>query len=299
MWCSMSNGNVVVECVVETRNRFGESPVWSPADQALYWVDVTAPAVFRYRPRERELRQWAVPEDIGSIGLRRDGGFVAGMRSGLFRIDPARGWFEPIAAPEPAEAGTRFNDGKCDRAGRFWSGTMDDKSFAPIGKLYRLAPNGDCRQMGEGFIIINGIAWSPDNRLMYVADSRREIVYAYDFDLATGEIAARRQFISTEDIPGRVDGATVDTTGCYWCAHVRGGEVAQYDPDGRRVRRIKLPVLHPLMCNFGGPDLDVLYVTTATALLTADEVAGQPLAGALFAIYGTGARGVAEPEFGG
>jgi sugar lactone lactonase YvrE len=284
---------------METHNLLGESPVWSPDDQALYWVDVTAPAILRYRPRGGEMRSWTMPQDIGAIGLRRAGGFVAGLRSGLFRVDPARGWFECIASPEPAEAGTRFNDGKCDRAGRFWCGTLDDRTFSPVGKLYRLDPNGDCRTMATGFVVINGIAWSPDDKTMYVADSRREVVYAYDFDLATGEIARQRRFISTEDIAGRVDGATVDRDGCYWCAHVRGGEVAQYDPDGGRIRQIPLPVKYPPMCNFGGTELDVLYVTTSAALVTQDESAGQHLAGALFAIHGTGARGICEPFFAG
>ena len=288
-----------IECILETRDRFGESPVWHPAEAALYWVDVTAPALRRWRPATGELRTWPMPEDIGSIGLRRAGGLIAGMRSGFCRIDLPSGAVTPVAAPAPATPGTRFNDGKCDRAGRFWSGTLDDRDFSPVGALYRLEPDGACRRMADGFVLVNGIAWSPDDRTMYVADSRREVVYAWDFDLAGGDIANRRPFISTADIPGRVDGATVDRDGCYWCAHVRGGEVAQYDPAGRRMRRIALPVRYPLMCTFGGPALDTLYVTSATGLVTPEEAAAQPLAGALFAIRGTGAQGIAEPAFAG
>jgi sugar lactone lactonase YvrE len=290
--------SIEIECLHPGPDRFGESPLWDPRAEALWWVDVTAPALQCFDPATRTVDRFAMPEDIGSIGLRRAGGLVAGMRSGLWALDPAGGGRRLLAAP-PGEDGTRFNDGKCDRAGRFWSGTLDDRSFAAVGNLYRLDPDGGCRRMAEGFILVNGIAWSPDDRTMYVADSRREVVYAYDFDLASGTLGARRAFISTEDIPGRVDGATVDRDGCYWCAHVRGGEVAQYDPDGRRMRRIALPVRYPLMCSFGGPALDLLYVTSSAALVTAEEAAQQPLAGALFAIHGTGAAGLPEPEFAG
>lgn len=287
-----------VECLHTGRDRFGESPLWDPREAALWWVDVTAPALQRFSPDTRAVSRHPMPEDVGSIGLRRRGGLVAAMRSGIYGLDPSSGARALLAAPETGGA-TRFNDGKCDRAGRFWSGTLDDRDFSPVGNLYRLDPDGSCHRMASGFVLINGIAWSPDDRLMYVADSRREVVYAYELDLASGSLGARRRFISTEDIPGRVDGATVDRDGCYWCAHVRGGEVAQYDPDGRRIRRIPLPVRYPLMCTFGGRDLDVLYVTSSAALVTADEAAGQPLAGALFAIRNTGAIGLPEPAFAG
>ena len=130
-------------------------------------------------------------------------------------------------------------------------------------------------------------------------NSRREVVYRYEFDLASGSIVNRQPFISTEDVPGRVDGATVATDGTYWCAHVRGGQVAQYDPDGKLMRSIPLPVKYPLMCSFGGPDLSTLYVTTSLALVATEEAAEQPLAGGLFAIRGTGCRGIAEPVYGG
>ena len=286
-----------IECVVRCDNLYGESPVWSVAEQALYWVDVTAPAIHRFRPADKTTNRWPMPEHVGSIGLRASGGFVAGTRSGIHAIDPTSGRQECLARPDLGGANIRFNDGKCDRAGRFWSGTMDDATFAPVGALYRIGIDHGCTKLDEGFIIVNGIAWSPDDRLMYVADSRREVVYAYDFDLASGSIANRRKFISTEDVPGRVDGATVATDGTYWCAHVRGGQVAQYDPTGRLMTAIPLPVKYPLMCTFGGPELETLYVTTSRALVTEAEAPDQPLAGSLFAIHGTGARGIAEPLF--
>jgi L-arabinonolactonase len=288
-----------IECVVATRDQFGESPLWSPSDQSLYWVDVTAPAVRRYHPATCELRSWPMAEDIGSIGLRRAGGLVAGMRSGFYILDLDANLRKQLATPAGHDPRLRFNDGKCDRAGRFWSGTLDDVGFGPVGTLYRLGPDHRCAAMDSGFVLVNGLAWSPDDRFMYLADSRREVVYRYDFDLARGSIANRRPFISTEGIPGRVDGATVASDGTYWCAHVRGGQVAQYDPDGNLMRAIPLPVKYPLMCTFGGPDLTTLYVTTCLALVTPDEAADQPLAGALLAIHGTGCTGLAEPSYAG
>jgi sugar lactone lactonase YvrE len=238
-------------------------------------------------------------EDIGCIGLRRSGGLIAGMRSGIYALDLEAGTRQRLAGAEDCGRPVRFNDGKCDRAGRFWSGTLDDVGFAPVGALYRLGPDHRCHKLDEGFVLINGIAWSPDDATMYIADSRREVVWRYDYSLDDGTIANRRRFISTEDQPGRVDGATVAADGTYWCAHVRGGQVAQYDPAGRLIQAIRLPVKFPLMCSFGGSNMDILYVTTSAAMVAPDESAQQPLAGALFAIHGSGSRGVPEPCYGG
>jgi L-arabinonolactonase len=287
-----------VECIFEHQDGIGESPLWSAAEGALYWVDVTAPRIYRLVLDTRDFTQWATPEAVGSIALRKGGGLVAGMRSGIYVLDLDSGRREALFAHGSDRPGLRFNDGKCDRAGRFWSGTMDDQTFEPVGQLYRLQPDGRCEAADQGFIIINGIAWSPDNRTMYVADTRRDVVYAYDFDISSGAIAARRPWISTENIAGRVDGATVAHDGTYWCAHVRGGEVAQYDPTGRLIQTVRLPVRYPLMCSFGGPGLDILLVTTGRALATSEELAAQPLSGSVFAIHGTGSIGIPEGGYG-
>jgi sugar lactone lactonase YvrE len=152
--------------------------------------------------------------------------------------------------------------------------------------------------MQDGLVVGNGIAWSADDRSMYLADTLAGIVWRFDFDIATGELANRRPFISTAHIRGFVDGATVDADGCYWAALFRGGAVAQFDPDGKLVRHVLLPVSNPTMCTFGGPGLDILYVTSASRFLDEAERRAQPLAGHVFAIEGLGARGLAEPRFG-
>ena len=283
-----------VECVLRMQNTFGESPVWSAEERVLYWVDVKAPAVHRLEPGSGDLRTWPMLEDIGSIALRREGGLIAGMRSGFYTINLSTGTRQLVANPLLNEPMLRFNDGKCDRAGRFWCGTLDDSDFQPVGSLYRLDANYICQKLDGGFVLINGIAWSPDNKTMYVADSRREIVYQYDFSLADGTIENRRPFISTNSVPGRVDGATVASDGTYWCAHVRGGQVAQYDPAGKLIQAVTIPVRYPLMCTFGGLAMDILYVTTSAAMVGSDERFDQPLAGSLFAVHGTGSTGITE-----
>ena len=287
-----------VECLVERRDSIGKSPLWSASEGALYWIDVAAPSIYRLVLAAHELSQWPMPESIGSIAFRRGGGLVAGMRSGIYALELDSNHRIALFKLAGAPPELRFNDGKCDRAGRFWSGTMDDRTFSPVGQLFRLDPSGRCTVADQGFIIVNGIAWSPDNLTMYVADTRREVVYAYDFDSATGEIGGKRPWASTAEITGRVDGATVAQDGTYWCALVRGGAVAQYDPDGRLIRTITLPVKYPLMCSFGGSAMDVLFVTTSRALATPDELASQPLSGSVFAIHDTGSVGIAEGVFG-
>src|SRR5262245_53628499 len=287
-----------VECVLEHKDMIGESPLWSVSEAALYWVDVIGQSIYRLSFEGRHCAQWVMPEAIGSIAFRCGGGLIAGMRSGIYAVDIDSGRREALFKLGSVASGLRFNDSKCDRAGRFRSGTMDDQSFAPIGKLYCLDASGKWAVADEHFIIVNGIAWSPDNRTMYVADTRREVVYAYDFDVATGAIGRRRPWISTEKIAGRVDGATVAQDGTYWCAHVRGGEVAQYDPDGQLIQTLALPVKYPLMCSFGGPDMNILFVTTSRALSTPEELVSQPLSGSVFAIYDTGSIGIPEGEFG-
>ncbi|WP_217654043.1 SMP-30/gluconolactonase/LRE family protein [Variovorax sp. OV329] len=278
----------------------GESPLWDPRDQVLYWVDAYAGAIQRL-DATGGLARWPLPGPIGSLVLREAGGLVGAMEGGFFFVDlgapgePAR--LQAICDPAGEVPGTLLNDGKCDPRGRYWCGSRDRSLTHPIGRLYRLGAEGKCSTMDEGFIVSNGIAFSPEGKTLYLADSRQHTVFAYDFDLDSGAIRNRRVFVTTHAVGGRPDGATVDSQGYYWCALVHGGAIARFAPDGRLDRRVELPVRHPTMCSFGGPGLDVLYVTSANAMLADDERASQPLAGALFAIEGLGVRGLAEPRF--
>jgi L-arabinonolactonase len=277
----------------------GEAPCWRAEDQSLYWVDSFAPAIRRLDPSSGTVNSVAVPADIGSFVFATDGSVVAGMRSGFNRISLATGEVEPIVNPLSPDPRLMLNDGKCDRRGRYWCASVHSDFVGRQAELFRLDPDLTVRRIDGGFIIGNGIAFSPDDRQMYFADSRDEMVWVYDFDIDTGAVSNRRIFFSTADIEGRVDGATCDRDGNYWCALVHGHAVACISPEGRMTRRIEVPARHPTMVAFGGPDLDQLYVTSASSLLKPEERPAWPHAGKLFRIDGLGARGMAEPRFGG
>ena len=289
----------LVSIAVEQTDLLGESPYWRPADQCLYWVDSFAPAIRRLDPWTGEVKSFAMPADIGSFVFAADGSVIAGLRTGFSRIRLGQNGARFIANPLPRDPRLMLNDGKCDRRGRYWCASVHSDFVGRQAALYRLDPDLSTRQVDGGFIIGNGIAFSPDDRRMYLADSRDETVWVYDFDIVTATVSNRRIFFSTADIEGRVDGATCDTEGNYWCALVHGGAIACISPAGRLVERIAVPVRHPTMVAFGGPDLDQLYVTSATALLKPGERASWPAAGKLLRIDELGARGIAEPVFGG
>lgn len=287
-----------IETVLPGPFALGEGPCWNSGEGALYFVDALQPAIHRWHPVEGS-RTWPMPAIVGSFAMRRSGGLIASLQTGFAAVDLASGAVEPLVDPEPEKPANILNDGKCDRRGRFWCGTRDGALTAPSGALYRLDPDFSVRRMDQGFIVSNGIAFSPDDRTMYFADSRAETVFAYDFDIEEGAISNRRVFFSTRDIDGRCDGATVDAEGFYWCALVHGGRIARVDPKGRFDRIIDMPVKHPTMCVFGGDNLDTLYVTSAASMLSETERAAAPQAGALFAIHGLGTKGLPEPTFAG
>lgn len=297
-----------VACVSSTANDLGESPCWDAETKRLYWIDAWRAEIHALDPASGETRSAVLASalegrPIGSIGRHAGGGMIAGVKGGFWHLHPdfdrGSGSAHPVAAVEADRPpANRLNDGKCDRAGRFWCASVNTDHRSPTGALWRLEAGTAPALMQEGLTVGNGIAFSPDDRWMYLADTFTRTVWRYAFDLATGALADRRPFISTDHIRGFVDGATVDADGCYWAALFRGGAVAQFDPDGRLMRHIGLPVANPTMCTFGGAELDILYVTSASRFLDEEQKREQPLAGSLFAIGGLGARGLPEPRFG-
>lgn len=293
-----------VACVSSAANDLGKSPCWDVDAQRLYWIDAWRAEVHAFDPAtcrtsRADLGPALAGLPIGSIACKAGGGLVAGVRGGFYHLDldpPAARLIAAVEADRPST--NRLNDGKCDRAGRFWCASVNTDHRTPTAALWRLEQGKAPVPMEDGLTVGNGIAWSPDDRRMYLADTLAGIVWQYDFDIADGALANRRPFISTAHIRGFVDGATVDADGCYWAALFRGGAVAQFDPDGKLVRHIRLPASNPTMCTFGGPGLDVLYVTSASRFLDEAQRRDQPLAGCLFAIEGLGTRGLAEPRFG-
>ncbi len=287
-----------LDIAARTGDKLGEGVIWNPTERALYWVDAFAPAIRRLDPVTGEVTSWATPEIIGSLVFDERGTVVCGLESGFHRVSLDPWSMEPICNPQP-ETGIIFNDGKCDRRGRYFVGTMHREFLADRGVLWRLDPDLTCHRVDGGITVSNGLAWSPDDRVMYFADTRKDVVYAYDYDIETGEADRRREFISTAQRRGRIDGATVDVDGNYWAALIHEGAVGCFSPEGEEIRKVDLPVDHPTMCTFGGPALDSLYVVTSRRFLDEEGLADQPLAGSLFVATGLDAQGIPEPFFAG
>ena len=287
-----------VGCVLDARSLLGEGTLWDPQARVLYWVDIKRREIHRFDPASGRDEQWSTPQDVGSLAVRAKGGLVVAMKTGFHFFDPRTAKFTPVFDPEHHLPGNRFNDGKPDRQGRFWAGTMDDAEKLPSGGLYRLDTNLACTRAVDGIICSNALCWSPDSRTLYFADSCRHTIWAWDFDADAGEISNRRVFVEVPPSEGDPDGATVDAEGGVWVAHWGGWRVTRYDPDGRVERVVTMPVQKPTCPMFGGPELDVIYVTSASIQLSPDELRRQPQAGGIFA-FEPGVKGLPEAYFAG
>ena len=286
------------ELVFDARNAVGESPVWVPAEQSLYWVDIPARRLLRWHAASGEVRHWAAAEMIGCIAPCASGGWVCAMETGVFHMSTDSGAALQGAMLAPvrhAMPGMRFNDGRCDRQGRFRAGTMlmDMSAAQPVGVLYALE-GATLKPLADGLMVPNGLAFSPDGRTMYLSDSHPKVqqIWAYDYDTDTGTPSNRRLFVDMTPLPGRPDGAAVDEDGCYWICGNDAGLVHRFTPEGKLDRSLELPVKKPAMCAFGGANLDTLYVTTIRP--EGVDLADQPLAGGVFALS-PGTRGLPEP----
>ena len=285
-------------CVLDVKAKLGESPTWSASEQALWFVDIHAPSLHRFDPVTGADAAIPMPSSIGCFGLRARGGFVVALRDGIWLAD-AHGRLERKVADAPYDPDHhRFNDGRVDRQGRFWVGSMNERRDAASAALHRLDANHTFHRVLDGITVSNGIAWSPDSRTMYHADTPTLTVRAFDFDAAGGRPSNPRTFARWERETDRPDGAAVDSKGHYWIAHFRGGKVVEIDPAGRSVREIPFPAMCPTMCAFGGPDLKTLYVTSARQDRPADEIERFPQSGGVFAMR-VDVPGLPEPRYAG
>ena len=278
----------------------GEGPMWCARSNALYWIDIGGRQLHR-RSLDGQVANWRLPGRPGCVERRDDGLLVIAMGEGLHAFDPATGALS-LMMPVPLGPGQRFNEGKVDPRGRLLFGSMQD-NMGPNGEAIPLerwegklfcVDNGDLAILDREIGISNTVAFSPDNRLLYFADSLRNAIYVYDYDIESGAATNRRVFFD-EDGLGLPDGSAIDTDGCLWNARWGAGMILRITPDGRIDRRIELPVTQPTSCAFGGPDLDTLFVTSACGGLDEGLLASQPLNGGVLAIAGL-AKGMAIPE---
>jgi L-arabinonolactonase len=290
-----------IEVLVDVKTTLGEGPLWDVEQQRLYWIDSFDGRVFRATADGREIRSWDVPQKIGSMALRKDGeGAVVSLARGFHLLDFKTGDVELIVDPEPGRNNNRLNDGKVDQRGRFVAGSMDTMEEGPNGALYRLDPDFSLHKLDDGIIVSNGPCWSPDGGTFYFADSWSGEIWAYDYDLSTGGVSNRRTFTKVDTTRGgAADGSTVDAEGYVWNAQVYDGKLVRYDPAGKVDMTIEMPVKKVTSVMFGGPDLDVLYVTSMAKPPLPRFPGDGVLRGSLFAIYELGIRGIPEPRFAG
>lgn len=287
-----------IEVALDARAIIGESPIWSSAEKTLYWIDIKKPALHRYDPQNGACRTWAVSSDVGAFALLDGNAALLALRHGIHRLDLTSGALESIAAPPFDPKLFRFNEGQCDDNGRFWVGVM----FDPIegspprqsSSLHSFTLSGGLRREDDAAELHNGMALSADRQCFFLTHSYSGSIYAFDFDPNTSSLGSRELFAQIPAAVGLPDGAAIDAEGGYWCAVHGGSRLQRYKPDGQLDREIMLPVSQPTMCAFAGDDLDVLYVTSASDGLDAEQMSVEPLAGALLRLR-PGVTGIARP----
>jgi sugar lactone lactonase YvrE len=288
------------ELILDAQNAVGESPVWHAGEQALYWVDIPAKAL-HCLTEGQGVQTWHASEMIGCIAMHASGGWIAAMESGIFHLLPNTDGSmleKPLASIKHPTVGMRFNDGRCDRQGRFLAGTMlmnmaDSRQEGCVGSYQK---NSVLKTIVQGLFTPNGMAFSPDGRTMYLSDShpKSQLIWAFDYDTASGTPSNRRVFVDMNPLPGRPDGAAVDEEGCYWICANDAGLVHRFTPQGKLDQSLQVPVKKPAMCAFGGADMKTLYVTSIRPANM--DLTDQPLAGGVFALR-PGVRGIPEPVF--
>lgn len=284
------------ECIWDAHAELGEGPLWSVREQALYWVDILGHRLHRYSPGEGQ-RSWQFDEEVSALAERADAaGLVMTRRHSFAAFNPRTEEMTHLAGLDVHIPGNRFNDGKCDRLGRFWAGTMDFACEQPTGSFYRLTPDLRCDRIDSGYVVTNGPTWSADWRTLYHNDSVNGRVYAFDFDLESGDVSNKRLFLQFSPEDGSPDGMTTDAEGGLWIAHWGASKLTRRDPQGKVMQTVELPCSQVTSCAFGGPNLTTLYITTAAGGLSPQQLEREPQAGGLFALE-TDIRGLPANMF--
>tara|TARA_B100000700_G_scaffold33357_1_gene32053 strand:+ start:19396 stop:20277 length:882 start_codon:yes stop_codon:yes gene_type:complete len=271
--------------VLAARASLGECPVWAGDEGVLYWVDIEAPSLNRFDPVTGNNTAYPMPENIGCFGRREKGGFIAGLRSGVWLLNEAASPVECLARPVADTSISRFNDGRIDPWGRFWAGTIHEPRDAPLASLYRVDSDLSCHRLAGEVLVSNGVAFSPDRRWVYHSDTPNHVIYRYPLDPSSGELLGPGEVFHRFPFGnGRPDGAAVDSEGYYWSALFEGGRVVRLSPDGEIVAEYPTPARCPTMCAFGGEDLKTLYVTSARHGRPAEELEAYPQSGDIFSM---------------
>jgi sugar lactone lactonase YvrE len=276
------------EPALDLRMQLGECPIWHYEEAALYWIDIEACMLHRLKPATGVHRQWPLPSQPGCIAFHIDGGLVVAMRSGIALLDTNDGTLMPLVDAPYNPSTTRFNDGRCDAAGRLWVGTIYEPRDQPNAALYCFE-RGELRDSGKRSTVSNGVAFSADNDTMYHSDTTSHRIRRYAFDLSIGTLGedqVLKQFSTDKnaDYGGRPDGGAVDSEGAYWCAMYEGSRLLRLSPKGEILREIALPVRCPTMMAFGDDDLRTLYITSVSKGRAEQELADHPLSGQLLRI---------------
>jgi sugar lactone lactonase YvrE len=286
------------ELVLDAKAQLGEGPSWDAASRTLYWINIYAGEIRAYSPETGSDRVIPVGEPVGCLAPTKAGGLVIASQSGISLLDPATGQRKLLAHPEAGMPGNRFNDGKCDPAGRFLAGTMDNAEKEASGSLYSLSPDGTLKTLLTGVRISNGLAWSPDHATLYYIDTPTRAVMAYQYDLAIGNISQPRKAIYVPEELGWPDGMTSDMDGHLWIAMWGGSALTKWDPaSGRLLQTFPIPALNVTSCAFGGEGLTDLYITSARKGMSDGQLVQYPLTGAVFRLR-TDVKGMPAFSFG-
>jgi L-arabinonolactonase len=285
------------ELVLDCRNTHGEGVLWDPRSHRVWWTDIHGRKLWALDPATGAAAAFDVPGRVCCFAPRARGGLLVGFAEGFALYDPESGARRDLARFEPHLPGTRLNDGRTDRAGRFVAGGFDEAEGKPISSVWRVEPDLSATRLFGGVTCANATCFSPDGRTMYFADSPSGLLEAIAYDPATGALGERRVLARIEG-PGVPDGACTDAEGCVWVAIWEGHRVERWSPDGRLERTVEVPVEKPTCCAFGGEGLEVLYVTTSRLDSTEGELRGEPTSGGLYALR-PGVRGLADAPFAG
>lgn len=266
--------NYEFEILANDGNLCGEGPLWDDREQSLYWTDITGHRFYRYlwRGQKRELLSEGF--EVGGFSRQSDGGFLVTNNQGFWLWSP--GQPPRLLASQAEGRECILNDCAADPLGRVYSGSwhLDENGHSAPSYLFRIDTDGSVHIADEGICFSNGLAFSPDEKTLYFADTVARCIYAYDWRASDGALAHRRVLTRIDRSEGLPDGLTVDAEGFLWCAHWFGGCITRYDPDGKRERRIDIPASQTSSLCFGGPDLDEIYITSAAktnALVLAPE----------------------------